>query len=288
MDITGQEIEQGSCRPSLRPPRRRRLPNPAIPWEGAMTITQVTQLAKTVPDVNSFCFREPSEFASTSIAKSEEVKENVMAEAASDMKMFTREFDITSMSAMVDRLASQYSPQKYLPLALKPIPILPNLEEDLAGAGMGALIPAASSRFYDLKQTFASLENLFIPQHQALCVASPSSVERIEEVSDCEEVIDVERVTQAKQDLPSIVHSYTWEEEEMDEEEMDEEEEMNEEEMDEEEMDSEEKLEKEEMYEKKIDENCVSFSLEDLEYDNATGQLFIHFESGVAEVNDPN
>ena len=207
MEITGQEIEQGSCRPSLRPPRRRRLPNPAIPWEGAMTITQVTQLAKPVPDVNSFCFREPSEFASTSIAKSEEVKENVMVEAASDMKMFTREFDITSMSAMVDRLASQYSPQKYLPLALKPIPILPNLEEDLAGAGMEALIPAASSKFYYLKQTFATLESLFVPQHQALYEdgKEPIRVERIEEVSDCEEVIDVE------QDPPSIVHSYTWE-----------------------------------------------------------------------------
>ena len=56
-----------------------------------MTITQVTQFAKPVPDLNSFCFREPSEFASTPIAKSEEVKEDVMVEAASDMKMFTRE-----------------------------------------------------------------------------------------------------------------------------------------------------------------------------------------------------
>ena len=63
---------------------------------------------------------------------------------------------------------------------------------------------------------------------------------------------------------------------------------MDEEEMDEEEMDEEEKLEKEEKYGEKTDENCVSFSLEDLLYDNATGQLFIHLESGVAEVNDPN
>ena len=34
---------------------------------------------------------------------------------------------------------------------------------------------AALSRFYQLKQTFASLENLFVPQQQALCVTSPSS-----------------------------------------------------------------------------------------------------------------
>ena len=41
IEMTGQEIEQGSRRPSLRPPRRRRLPNPAIPWEGAMTMPEV-------------------------------------------------------------------------------------------------------------------------------------------------------------------------------------------------------------------------------------------------------
>merc|ERR1719430_2545976 len=34
---------------------------------------------------------------------------------------------------------------------------------------------AAFSRFSELKQTFASLENLFVPQQQALCVTSPSS-----------------------------------------------------------------------------------------------------------------
>merc|ERR1719209_1534964 len=34
---------------------------------------------------------------------------------------------------------------------------------------------AALSRFYQLKQTFASLENLFVPQQQTLCVTSPSS-----------------------------------------------------------------------------------------------------------------
>ena len=56
MEMTGQEIAQGSHCPSLRPPRRRRLPSPAIPWEGAMTNTQVTKLAKPVPDCNSFCF----------------------------------------------------------------------------------------------------------------------------------------------------------------------------------------------------------------------------------------
>ena len=35
-----------SHRPSLRPPRRHRLLNPAIPWEGAMTIAEVLQFPK--------------------------------------------------------------------------------------------------------------------------------------------------------------------------------------------------------------------------------------------------
>ena len=45
-----------------------------------MTNTQVTQLGKPVPDCNSFCFREPSEFALGPTSKSEEVRENVMVE----------------------------------------------------------------------------------------------------------------------------------------------------------------------------------------------------------------
>ena len=151
-----------------------------------MSNTQVTQLAKPVLDCNSFCFREPSEFASAP--------------------------DVTSLIEPTDK----------------------NEKE-------------------------------------------PIMMEMTGEVGDCEKVVDLERVIQAKRDPPGIVHSYTWEEEKMDEEEMDEEK-----------MDKEEKLEKEEMYGEKIDENCVSFSLEDLEYDSATGQLFIHLESGVAEVNDPN
>ena len=39
--------------------------------------------------------------------------------------------------------------------------------------------------------------------------------------------------------------------------------------------------------EEKVNENKVSFSMEDLEYDDATGRLFIHLESGVMEVSDP-
>ena len=35
-----------------------------------------------------------------------------------------------------------------------------------------------------------------------------------------------------------------------------------------------------------VNENKVSFSMEDLEYDEATGQLFIHLESGMMEVTD--
>ena len=38
--------------------------------------------------------------------------------------------------------------------------------------------------------------------------------------------------------------------------------------------------------EEEVNENKVSFSVEDLEYDDATGQLFIHLESGVREVSD--
>ena len=38
--------------------------------------------------------------------------------------------------------------------------------------------------------------------------------------------------------------------------------------------------------EEEVNENKVSFSMEDLEYDDATGQLFIHLESGVREVTD--
>ena len=38
--------------------------------------------------------------------------------------------------------------------------------------------------------------------------------------------------------------------------------------------------------EEEVNENKVSFSMEDLEYDGATGQLFIHLESGVREVTD--
>ena len=47
-----------SHRPSLRPPRRRRPPYPAIPWGGAMTIEQV-HTSYNVPDSDSLCFREP-------------------------------------------------------------------------------------------------------------------------------------------------------------------------------------------------------------------------------------
>ena len=39
--------------------------------------------------------------------------------------------------------------------------------------------------------------------------------------------------------------------------------------------------------EEKGNESKVSFSMEDLEYDDATGQLFIHLESGMVEVTDP-
>jgi len=35
-----------------------------------------------------------------------------------------------------------------------------------------------------------------------------------------------------------------------------------------------------------VDDNKVTFSIEDLEYDYATGRLFIHLESGVVEVNN--
>ena len=38
--------------------------------------------------------------------------------------------------------------------------------------------------------------------------------------------------------------------------------------------------------EEKVDDNKVTFSIEDLDYDDATGRLFIHLESGVVEVND--
>ena len=36
----------------------------------------------------------------------------------------------------------------------------------------------------------------------------------------------------------------------------------------------------------KVDDNKVTFSIEDLDYDYATGRLFIHLESGVVEVNN--
>ena len=39
--------------------------------------------------------------------------------------------------------------------------------------------------------------------------------------------------------------------------------------------------------EEKVDDNVVTFSTDDLDYDEATGRLFIHLESGVVEVNDP-
>ena len=35
-----------------------------------------------------------------------------------------------------------------------------------------------------------------------------------------------------------------------------------------------------------MDDNEVTFSMEDLDYDDVTGRLFIHLESGVVEVND--
>ena len=38
--------------------------------------------------------------------------------------------------------------------------------------------------------------------------------------------------------------------------------------------------------EEKVDDNEVTFSVDDLDYDDATGRLFIHLESGVVEVND--
>ena len=38
--------------------------------------------------------------------------------------------------------------------------------------------------------------------------------------------------------------------------------------------------------EEEVNEEKVSFSMEDLEYDEATGQLFIHLESGMREVTD--
>ena len=38
--------------------------------------------------------------------------------------------------------------------------------------------------------------------------------------------------------------------------------------------------------EEELNENKVTFSMEDLEYDDATGQLFIHLESGMMEVTD--
>ena len=44
------------------------------------------------------------------------------------------------------------------------------------------------------------------------------------------------------------------------------------------------KIQKEE--EQKGNESKVSFSMEDLDYDDVTGQLFIHLESGMAEVTD--
>ena len=44
MEMTGREIAQCSHRPSLRPPRRRRLPYPAKPWEGAMTLLEAFSL----------------------------------------------------------------------------------------------------------------------------------------------------------------------------------------------------------------------------------------------------
>ena len=42
----------------------------------------------------------------------------------------------------------------------------------------------------------------------------------------------------------------------------------------------------EEEEEEEVNEEKVSFSMEDLEYDEATGQLFIHLESGMREVTD--
>ena len=39
--------------------------------------------------------------------------------------------------------------------------------------------------------------------------------------------------------------------------------------------------------EEKVDDNVVTFSTDDLDYDEATGRLFIHLDSGVVEVNDP-
>ena len=38
--------------------------------------------------------------------------------------------------------------------------------------------------------------------------------------------------------------------------------------------------------EEKVNDNVVTFSMEDLDYDDVTGRLFIHLESGVVEVND--
>ena len=38
--------------------------------------------------------------------------------------------------------------------------------------------------------------------------------------------------------------------------------------------------------EEKVNDNEVTFSMEDLDYDDVTGRLFIHLESGVVEVND--
>jgi len=43
-------------RPSLRPPRRRRLPYPAKPWGGAMTVTEVSILFY-VTMIVTLCFR---------------------------------------------------------------------------------------------------------------------------------------------------------------------------------------------------------------------------------------
>ena len=47
------------------------------------------------------------------------------------------------------------------------------------------------------------------------------------------------------------------------------------------------RIQDEEEEEDEVNENKVSFSMEDLEYDEATGQLFIHLESGMMEVSDP-
>ena len=48
--------ELGSRRPSLRPPRRRRLFTSAISWGGAMTIVQVSYIDQHVPVLTSLLF----------------------------------------------------------------------------------------------------------------------------------------------------------------------------------------------------------------------------------------